>query len=72
MFEQQDRLISRLIEKLNDTDPIIRRNAAGALRLHGCRAVTALPALMQLLEDEDARVREEAERAVIRLRASAA
>ena len=72
MSQQPDRLISKLIDRLSDQDPITRRNAAGALRLHGSRAVTAIPALIRLLEDEDARVREEAERALTRLRTAAA
>ena len=67
-----DRLIQKLIEKLSDSDPITRRNAAGALRLHGSRAVPAIPALIRILDDEDPRVREEAERALTRLRAAAA
>ena len=72
MSEQPDRLIRKLVEKLSDPDPITRRNAAGALRLHGSRAVAAIPALARLLNDGDPRVREEAERALIRLRAAAA
>lgn len=72
MSEQPDRLISKLITKLDDPDPITRRNAAGALRLHGPRAVSAIPVLSRLLNDEDPRVRDEAERALIRLRAAAA
>jgi HEAT repeat protein len=69
---QMDRLIGKLIEKLGDEDPITRRNAAGALRLHGHRAVPAIPALVRLLDDEDFRVRQEVERALARLRAAAA
>ena len=72
MFQQPDRLIRKLIDKLADQDPITRRNAAGALRLHGSRAVAAIPALVRLLDDEDPRVREEAERALTRLRTAAA
>jgi len=72
MSHQPDRLIRKLIDKLTDQDPITRRNAAGALRLHGSRAVAAIPALARLLDDEDARVREEAERALTRLRTAAA
>ncbi len=72
MSARPDRLIQKLIEKLNDRDPITRRNAAGALRLHGSRAVDALPALAALLIDDDPRVRCEAERAVDRLRAAVA
>ena len=67
-----DLLIRKLIEKLSDSDPRVRRNAAGALRLHGRRAIAALPALAALLEDSDHRVREEAERAIERLRDLAA
>lgn len=72
MPEQPDRLIRKLIDTLSNQDPITRRNAAGVLRLHGRRAVAAIPALVPLLDDEDPRVREEAERALARLRAAAA
>ena len=33
LSRQPDLLISKLIEKLRDANPITRRNAAGALRL---------------------------------------
>jgi HEAT repeat protein len=69
---QPDLLIRKLIEKLSDTDPITRRNAAGALRLQGFRAVAAIPAISALLTDQDPRVRREAERAVDDLRVAAA
>jgi HEAT repeat protein len=72
MSAKPDLLILKLIEKLSAPDPITRRNAAGALRLHGLRALPAVPALTALLEDEDARVRREAERALERLRLPAA
>lgn len=72
MSERPDPLIWKLIEKLKDRDPAIRRNAAGALRLHGTRAAAAIPALAELLTDEDPRVRGEAERALDRLRTVAA
>jgi HEAT repeat protein len=72
MSSQHDLLISKLIQKLSDADPIIRRNAAGALRLQGSRAVSALPALTVLLNDQDSRVRVEAERAIDHLRRTAA
>jgi HEAT repeat protein len=68
MALQPDLLILKLIEKLTDHDPWTRRNAAGALRLHGSRAVGAIPALSVLLHDEDCRVRMEAERALDDLR----
>jgi len=58
--------------KLRDPDPITRRNAAGALRLQGAKAAAALPAIAQLLDDEDIRVRREAARAVQHLRLPAA
>jgi HEAT repeat protein len=61
---QPDLLIRKLIEKLHDADPITRRNATGALRLQGPPAAVAIPAITELLADEDARVRCEAERAI--------
>ena len=68
----QDSLIRKLIEKLHDADPMTRRNAAGALRLHGSRAVDAIPDLSEMLTDEDSRVRYEVERALDQLRTVAA
>lgn len=70
--KQPDLLILKLMEKLGDNDPLIRRNAAGALRLQGSRAVAAIPALSILLSDQDVRVRNEAERAIDHLRLVAA
>ena len=72
MNAQPDLLILKLIENLHDADPITRRNAAGALRLQGRRAVVAIPAISELLDDQDPRVRREAERAIDHLRLSAA
>jgi hypothetical protein len=72
MTMQPDLLILKLIEKLHDDDPMTRRNAAGASRLQGPRAAAAIPALSALLADQDARVRNEAERAVNHLRLVAA
>ncbi len=72
MPKQPDLLILKLMEKLGDSDPLIRRNAAGALRLQGSRAVAAIPALSVLLADQDVRVRNEAERAIDHLRLVAA
>ena len=72
MLKQPDLLILKLMEKLGDTDPVTRRNAAGALRLQGSRAVAAIAALTALLTDQDARVRTEAQRAVDHLRLVAA
>jgi len=72
MSEQLDPLIQKLIAKLKHKDPITRRNAAGALRLHGCRASAAIPELTELLTDDDPKVRKEAKRALDRLRAAAA
>jgi len=69
---QPDLLVLKLIEKLGDADPITRRNAAGALRLQGVRAVLAIPAISVLLADQDPRVRNEAERAIDHLRTAAA
>jgi hypothetical protein len=72
MSRQPDLLILKLIEKLGDADPITRRNATGALRLQGFRAVAAIPAISALLSDEDSRVRNEAERTIDHLRLVAA
>jgi HEAT repeat protein len=70
--KQPDLLILKLMQKLGDSDPLVRRNAAGALRLQGSRAVAAIPALSALLADLDIRVRNEAERAIDHLRLAAA
>jgi HEAT repeat protein len=69
---QGDLLIEKLIERLTYDDPVTRRNAAGALRLHGDRAMPAIPALTRLLGDENPRVRNEARRALERLSARVA
>jgi HEAT repeat protein len=57
-------LVRKLVEKLSDKDPRVRRNAAGALRMQGIKAVEAVPAITRLLDDEDPRVRREAEQAI--------
>lgn len=67
MREIRDLLITKLIERLAYEDPITRRNAAGALRLHGDRAVAAVPELEKLLNDENKGVRQEVRRALDRL-----
>ncbi len=72
MHKQADPLIQRLIARLRDEDPVARRNAAGALRLHGGRAMAAIPELVRLLSDEDPAVQAEAQRALNRLRTAAA
>ena len=72
MSDQLDPLIQKLIARLKHQDPVARRNAAGALRLHGLRASAAIPELTALLTDEDPKVRREAKRALDRLRAAAA
>ena len=72
LSKQPDLLILKLMQKLGDANPIVRRNAAGALRLQGTRAVAAIPALSALLTDQDVRVRNEAERAIDHLRLVAA
>lgn len=72
MSDRVDPLIQKLIDLLDDEDPRTRRNAAGALRLHGRRALAAVPALEPLLSDRDPAVRGEAERALARLRTPAA
>jgi len=72
MSTYTDPLIQKLVAKLKHHDPIARRNAAAALRLHGVRAVGAAAELRRLLDDEDLRVREEARRALERLTTAAA
>ena len=69
---QPDLLILKLVQKLGDSNPLVRRNAAGALGLQGSRAKAAIPALKVLLKDQDSRVRDEAERAIDHLRLAAA
>lgn len=71
MLRHPDPLIQKLIARLSDADPLTRRNAAAALRLHGRRATVAMDELGRLLGDEDPHVRAEAERALDRLRAVA-
>jgi HEAT repeat protein len=72
MDDQSDALIRKLVRQLHDADPVARRNAAGALRLHGERAACTISELRELLTDKDTRVRAEARRALNRLRQPAA
>lgn len=65
--EPDQLLVRKLIEKLSDKDPRVRRNATGALRMQGLKAAVAVPAISRLLNDEDPRVRREAERAIEQL-----
>ena len=67
-----DPLIQRLVAKLADRDPRTRCNAVGSLRLHGPRALEAVPALRRLLDDDDPGVRAEAQRALDAMRPRAA
>jgi len=46
-----------LVEKLQDSDRMVRHNSAEALMLMGIEAREALPALMHSLDDDDAEVR---------------
>jgi HEAT repeat protein len=72
MVDRPDNLIDRLVQRLRDADPVVRRNAAGALRLHGERAVDAISELSGLLSDENDKVRAEAQKALYRLRRAVA
>lgn len=72
MSQSVESVISKLIQRLHDADPVVRRNAAGALRLHGRRASLAADELARLTHDDDACVRHEAQRALSRLREPAA
>jgi HEAT repeat protein len=62
MIDKPDLLVVKLMEKLGDPDPRIRRNATGALRMQGSKACAAVPAIQPLLGDSDPSVRREAER----------
>jgi len=65
IYREPDRmLVRKLMEKLGDKDPRVRRNAAGALGMQGIKAIEAVPAITRLLDDEDPRVRREAEQAI--------
>ena len=72
MVDRPDPLIDKLLRRLHDADPVVRQNAAGALRLHGRRAVIAISDLGRLLSDENDKVRAEAQRALDQLRRAAA
>lgn len=68
MVIQSDPLISRLIRSLNAPNSVTRKNAVGALRLHGIRAASAVPAIARLLALEpDPHVQAEARRALHQL-----
>lgn len=67
MVTIDDPLVAKLVCRLSDADSSVRRNVAGALRLLGRRASSALEALAQRTADEDPRVRSEAARALQRL-----
>jgi hypothetical protein len=60
-MDKPDLLILKLMEKLSDPNPRIRRNATGALRMQGVKAWAAIPAIQPLLADSDPAVRREAE-----------
>ena len=72
MVNHPDPLIDKLLRRLHDADPVVRQNAAGALRLHGERAADAISQLGGLLSDENDKVRTEAQRALNRLRRAVA
>jgi HEAT repeat protein len=68
MSVKTDLLVLKLMEKLSDSDPRIRRNATGALRMQGLKAMPAIPAISRLIQDDDPWVRREAERTLEALR----
>ena len=65
MTSQDDGLIIKLVQGLNAPDQMTRKNAVGALRLHGQRAASTIPAIARLLDREsDPQVQAEAQRAL--------
>ena len=69
MSDRDDPLILKLVQGLNAPDHMTRKNAVGALRLHGRRAAGTIPAIAQLLDHEnDPQVQAEAQRALAHLR----
>ena len=69
MTNPEDLLIFKLVQGLNAPDQMTRKNAVGALRLHGPRAASTIPAIAQLLDNEpDPQVQAEAQRALQHLR----
>lgn len=68
MTSPDDGLIFKLVQGLNAPDHMTRKNAVGALRLHGPRAAGTIPAIAQLLgRERDPEVQAEAERALAHL-----
>ncbi len=69
MANQDDGLIVKLVQGLAAPDQMTRKNAVGALRLHGRRAAGTIPAIARLLNHErDPQVQAEAQRALAHLR----
>ena len=71
MSPSHELVIAKVVARLHDQDPRVRRNAVGVLRLNGRPAVVAIPELQKLLRDEDPLVRNEARRTLDELRAVA-
>jgi HEAT repeat protein len=61
-----------LIELLNAQDPKVRRIAVQGLRKVGAAAKPAVPVLLKALDDEDGKVRRDAEWALFRIDREAA
>ncbi len=65
MANQDNGLILKLVQGLNAPNQLTRKNAVGALRLHGKGAAVAIPAITKLLDHEsDPQVQAEARRAL--------
>jgi HEAT repeat protein len=62
-----ERIIPAMIESLKDSEGDIRWSAAIGLGSFGDKAKDAIPALQAALHDKDARVREAAGKAIIRI-----
>ncbi len=67
-----DNVMQRILDRLQDPDPVARRNAVAALRLNAACSAATLSALMPLLNDRDPRVRAEVRRTLDLMRSAAA
>lgn len=67
MTQRPDPLREKCIQRLHDPAPVVRRNAAAALRRHRPRAIAADAELHNALDDEDAPVRADVQHVLQRI-----